>query len=650
MSHLSPQHIHALFDILTHYETYAEIENFKTADAITQYGYPFSPVTKDPSASTDNLSPSPSGSGFGFSLWGRSAATTPAASRPTTPKSSTPLQTSTTGSPRGKDDVVSTSPLLQMMLTKFVLPIPGIRDLPRDMWSVRVQGIIARLGAAELSESYDKGALGARKTLATGASVMMENVGRGILGGAVRSVDKAKTGPETYDHTKAEDLIRGWNDVVEQFVYGDLTDGLFKHLAETDDLDAYSPTIRAAVDYAIFHLSTLFHSVFIQSPEGQYLLKLMENVNNLVPYKMIAQTLRIGNAATMINGMMRLLLAKLSVTSITNWVGLTANADDGMNLLQRIISLVLSWDASEFKKIVEKTEKAKDGPTPEMLKAIRDFVKENREEHELVRSVSMKQPQSIIVAILNSSNPELATSLTEDQHAQCLAYYSALLSVRDRDCIASALCRQSPDLFTKSVKDSVAAYEPIIRSVHERVDLKDHFEGLQAFIQDFIKTSTPKDGGSVSIEDYVAMCRRNRNTLHKWMHSLGSQCPDVWEDFRVYMNDSVQQFRQRPTKDSNSKYTTRMDEQLNMLYSSLDEATQESVLAAVDAHATYLSTLSAISEAKLNTSSPWPPNPKKATPTRGQASFSLDGSHCWTRHLSRQIIQDRKLSCVTAVT
>lgn len=77
------------------------------------------------------------------------------------------------------------------------------------------------------------------------------------------------------------------------------------------------------------------HDVFVLSAEGQYLLKLVENVHQLVPYSMIKQTLRIGNAATMLNGMMKLLLAKLSVGSLSNWIGLTQNADDGVNLLQR---------------------------------------------------------------------------------------------------------------------------------------------------------------------------------------------------------------------------------------------------------------------------------------------------------------------------
>lgn len=87
-------------------------------------------------------------------------------------------------------------------------------------------------------------------------------------------------------------------------------------------------------------LATFMHHVLVLSPEGPYLLKLLENFHNLIPYTMIRQTLRVGNAATMINGMVRLLLAKMGVGALSNWVGLTQNADDGMNLLQKYGRLV----------------------------------------------------------------------------------------------------------------------------------------------------------------------------------------------------------------------------------------------------------------------------------------------------------------------
>jgi len=61
----------------------------------------------------------------------------------------------------------------------------------------------------------------------------------------------------------------------------------------------------------------------------------MDNVHKLIPYSVIRQTLKVGNAATMISGMMKLVLAKLSVNTVTSWMGITKPSDEGMNLLQQ---------------------------------------------------------------------------------------------------------------------------------------------------------------------------------------------------------------------------------------------------------------------------------------------------------------------------
>lgn len=82
-------------------------------------------------------------------------------------------------------------------------------------------------------------------------------------------------------------------------------------------------------------IASLMHYTLILSPEGPTLLRMIENVHRLLPYTVIRQTLKIGNVATMINAMMKVILAKASVGSMTNWIGLTSGADEGMNLLQQ---------------------------------------------------------------------------------------------------------------------------------------------------------------------------------------------------------------------------------------------------------------------------------------------------------------------------
>ena len=81
-------------------------------------------------------------------------------------------------------------------------------------------------------------------------------------------------------------------------------------------------------------IASFLYQTFVRSPDGQLLLRLLESVHRLVPYAVIRQTLRVSNAATMIYGMTKLLLSKLGVGSITNWIGISNGANEGMNLMQ----------------------------------------------------------------------------------------------------------------------------------------------------------------------------------------------------------------------------------------------------------------------------------------------------------------------------
>jgi hypothetical protein len=62
---------------------------------------------------------------------------------------------------------------------------------------------------------------------------------------------------------------------------------------------------------------------------------MIESVHRLLPYVVVRQTLKIGNVASMISAMMKVVLAKVSVATVTNWMGWSSGADEGMNLLQQ---------------------------------------------------------------------------------------------------------------------------------------------------------------------------------------------------------------------------------------------------------------------------------------------------------------------------
>lgn len=188
---LTAAQTHALFDILIHHQLYSEIEAFKYPTAIDKYGYPF----------------------------------------------------------RKADGVQTTSPLLQNMLNKFVLQLPGLKNIALDFWQEKIRVLVKKLGEAELSESYDKGAIGARKALATAISSVLEYVARGMLGGY--PVGKPKGPEKQYDTKKPEDVLQAWDDGMKELINGKLLDELFEKVAESDKLEEHSSLVQAAHEYVL---------------------------------------------------------------------------------------------------------------------------------------------------------------------------------------------------------------------------------------------------------------------------------------------------------------------------------------------------------------------------------------------------------------
>lgn len=179
----------ALLDILTHYETYAEIREFRRPGALEHYGPPFTAESKKQ----------------------------------------------------------STAPALQSLLSKFVLDLPGLKDVPEDFWKVQIHQLIESLENANLSESYDKGSVGSRKTLSTAVSALIEYPVRGTYGGFAEVDDPE----DKYDLQSADDISRGFRNFVDQCIYGSVLEDLVKKAAKTDKLEEHSNLIKAVHEFVL---------------------------------------------------------------------------------------------------------------------------------------------------------------------------------------------------------------------------------------------------------------------------------------------------------------------------------------------------------------------------------------------------------------
>ncbi|KAF2860686.1 hypothetical protein K470DRAFT_294804 [Piedraia hortae CBS 480.64] len=526
---------HALFDVLIHRQTYDEIEQFKQPDAIRKYGPPFQDNVKS-----------------------------------------------------------SQTPMLQALLAKFVLPLPGLSSIRSEFWRIRVKDLIEELSQAELSESYDKGMLGIRKTLATAISSLLESPARASLGGMPQHLPNKY---KNYDLQNPEDVMQSWNDALQLVVYDDLIDETLARTAATGDLSQHSSLIQAVHEFIVVNLASLMHYALVLSPEGPALVKLIQTVHTYVPYTAIRQPLKIGNVATMISALMRVILAKASVASVTNWMGLTSGAPEGMNLLQQVLTQVLNWDKRDLKKRSEKIETE----IPKVCEEIRKWISRPREEHAECRRQSEAQNMSMVSTILSISNHP--TDLNETQHTKASEYLRLQLSIRDRQEISKIICRRHPDHLTLAVRDLVDAYTPMIRHVHRAVNLSDTVWDFEQFLTDMLKTS--QAAPSPSVEDYVGLLHRHQSSCHKFLHQAARNGEEMVNWWRAWAHNAAAHFKQgrmppaSPSLLSDKNVSGGILTALRDAFAALPPEEQASVTSELDAYATYMEKIQSASAERI---------------------------------------------------
>jgi hypothetical protein len=352
------------------------------------------------------------------------------------------------------------------------------------------------------------------------------------------------------------------------------------------------------------------HFTLILSPKGQYLLKLMDQANKLVPYIMIRQTLKIGNVASMINAMMKVILAKMSVASVTNWIGLTAHEDDGMNLVQHIISTVLHWDIRELESRASKLERERADAGKKQLHALKRYVNRSHEEHKALRNMSYQMSKSIVTVILEDER--LSDQLTEEHHEHALEYLSIQLSIHDRRKIIDVLGHSHPDHLTKSIKELVAAYEPVIRNVHSAVDLSGTVGDFQNFLGDVIKMGrihAGKDGKSTvpTVGDFVQLLKKHQGSCHKFIHQLCKNGKEVTQWYLDWCHVAAAQFR---SKEDFKKHQGAGDltQPLNDLFTSIPEPKRGKIISLLNQQSDYIAEMHAASRQRLATVLKSPPS------------------------------------------
>lgn len=162
-----------------------------------------------------------------------------------------------TGAPWKSDSsAINQLPLLQSLFEKCVTTLPGLRDISLNFWQAKCQVLVDDLAKSSLSESYEVGYIGIRKTFATAAAALLEAPSRGFFAGC--SKQKLRHNVGNYDKNNCEDVLAAWDDFQQAVVYGDLIEEIFAQASQSDRLEDQSTLVQTT--HEVCHLCNADHN------------------------------------------------------------------------------------------------------------------------------------------------------------------------------------------------------------------------------------------------------------------------------------------------------------------------------------------------------------------------------------------------------
>lgn len=213
----------------------------------------------------------------------------------------------------------------------------------------------------------------------------------------------------------------------------------------------------------------------------------------------------------------------------------------------------------------------------------------------------VKKNQSIVMIILEGT-PNYR-HLSEQQHKLALEYLAVQLAIQDRERIIQILCLHQPDLLTSAVEDLVSVYDPIIRALHNAVDLSAGTSDLQSFLHDLVDLSRMStrdtDKTPPSVEDYVRLLKKHQGSSHRFIHQVLKNGKELNQWYLDYAKHAAAQYRQKSPSSTSLAAAGNLTKDLGQLVSAVSDSDKSIINQELDEYAGYLQSLNNGSETRM---------------------------------------------------
>jgi hypothetical protein len=240
------------------------------------------------------------------------------------------------------------------------------------------------------------------------------------------------------------------------------------------------------------------------------------------------------------------------------------------------------------------------------MDTLKAYANRSREDQETLRRHSQTASISMVMAILQAAGSE--PKLSEHCHQHALEYLSIELSIRDRKEIINVLCHSSPDHLTQSIRELVDAYEPVIRHMHNAINLSGTVGDMESFLRDMIKVAkvqTDRHGNNTvpTVGDFIVLLRKHQFSSHTFIHQCCKNGPEVTSWYLTWAKTAASHFkRNTPPKSEDDKHAAGdLTQPLQDLFSQLPQETQTKIIPILDRQTSVINAMHGSSFARLET-------------------------------------------------
>lgn len=449
------------------------------------------------------------------------------------------------------------------MLTDALPAFGKVKD-DADFWGNKVQRILEKMAESTLSDSYDKGKVSKRKVLGMSVSVFLANIARGLFGkvAADQSHEQDSTVPKLdRDNMNADDLAEAWRCWKIGMIYGSNLSDALGLLESGKATKQWPPHQYAAATYVKLTLASLLHYIFVASPDGADTLSILKRLHEKLPYWTIRQTLKIPYATQMVQGLIKVFLAK--------------SVFGGKALLQTLISTILGQDQTRCEKGIAACER--NGLSKKHADGLQKYVYETSREGQIaLREKSQSRGMSIVAVILET------TEFSEQEHSECLKYLELQLSRRDRIELIRILT--GDEVLTTTIRAGLDVFFPIIAELHKAVNLPDGLADAQNFLGDIIACSE----GQGDINRFVEMIDQHESSFVRFSSQILKNSPSMRDGYVEWYHHCLKAYTGTPAMN------------LTQSVVDMDESTRSAMLKEIDQYTAYLDQKRQVSHANLD--------------------------------------------------